>query len=145
MENSKMELSKKQERLNNLENEEFYFTSFSGSMMPNYTKYDRITMFNDIFYIENELESKEYIDIFSILKIKELIKNNLEKLERMDKRKSGKLEYPKSSYAYVTHVKIDNKVYSIDKYLLDEEEQKEYDDFTKEVYNILGIKDERSS
>lgn len=138
-------MQSKEERLNNLDGEEFYFILFGGSMMPNHTKYDRITMFKDVFYVENEIESKEYIDIFFILKVKELINNNLEKIESMDKRNSEKAEYPKSSSAYVINIKIDNKVYSIDKHLLNEEEQKEYDNFTKEVYNILGIKNERTS
>ena len=48
----------KDERLNSLEGEEFYFIFFHGSLMPNYKKYERITMFNDVYYIENEIESE---------------------------------------------------------------------------------------
>ena len=60
----------------------------------------------------NENESKEYKDIYFILEIKELLKNNLEKIENMDKRKSGKIEYPKSSYANIFHAKINEKIYT---------------------------------
>jgi len=138
-------LQGKEERLNNLEEEDFYFIFFHGSLMPNYKKYERITMFNDVYYIENEIESEEYLDTSFVIKIKKLINNNIEKIENMDKIKSEKIKYPRSSSANKFHTKLNNKVYSVDRYLLNEEEKKEYDSFIKEIYGILGIKDERTS
>lgn len=136
---------KKQERLENLESEEFYFILFKGTLMPNNTRYKRIIMFKDVFYVENENESKEYKDIYFILEIKELLKNNLEKIENMDKRKSGKIEYPKSSYANIFHAKINEKIYSVDRNMCNEDEMKEYDSFLQEIFKILGIEDENKN
>lgn len=135
----KVIMNSKEKRLNDLENEDFYFILFKGTLMPNNTKYIRITMFKDIFYVENETGGKEYIDIYFILKIKELINNNLGIIESMDKKKSGKIEYPKSSYANIFNAKMDGKTYSVDRNLCNEDEMKKYDEIIQEIFKILGI------
>ena len=57
------------ERMKELENEEFYFILFKGTQMPNNPHYDGIVMFKDIYYIDNEMGSKSYNDTFYILKV----------------------------------------------------------------------------
>lgn len=129
-----------EERLNNIQREEFYFFLFNGIYIPNYKKFIRIFMFNDIFYIENEKQTKQYSEHFYILKIKELILNKIKNIEKMDKYKNRKMENPKGDGHFI-HVKLNDEVYSICRGSLNNEEEKEYDSFVREIFDILQIND----
>ena len=64
---------KKEERLKNLDNEKFYFSLIDGTLMPNAPRYTKITMFDDVFYIEDEMTSKQYIDVYFIVQIQQFL------------------------------------------------------------------------
>ena len=126
------------ERMKELENEEFYFISFNGTQMPNDPRYKRIVVFKDVFYIDNEKGSKSYNDLYFILKVEEFISKNLDILENLDKRDSEKVEYPKSSFTNECHIRMNGKTFTIDRNLLtDEKEIKLYDEFISKIEEIL--------
>ena len=126
------------ERMKELENEEFYFISFNGTQMPNDPQYKRIVIFKDVFYIDNEKGSKSYNDVYFISKVEEFISKNLDILENLDKSDSDKIEYPKSSFTNKVHIRINGKTFTIDRNLLtDGKEIKLYDEFVQKVEEIL--------
>lgn len=133
--NSKLALSKKEERLQNLDNEKFCFIMYSGSSMPNVPHFKRITMFNDIFFEETEKESKEYNDMYFILKVKKYLKDNIYFIEKMLENVNE--QYSKSSFHQQFQLKIDNKTYKIDRNLLNEEGVKIYDQLQNKINEIL--------
>ena len=45
-----------EERIKNIEKEQFYFYFIDGTFMPNNKNYTKIIMFEDVFNIENEIE-----------------------------------------------------------------------------------------
>lgn len=132
-------MNNKEERLKNIENEDFYFVFMNGTYMPNNKKYRKIIMFDDVFYIETELESKEYPDIYFILKTKKLFQENIEKIKKMSELMSE--NNIRSSYNSNFTLKIDNQIYKINRNLCNDEGKKIFDEFSFNLYEILGIND----
>lgn len=111
---------------------------FDGTRMPNNPKSINITMFNDTLFIEDEKEEKEnYKDMYFIIKVKKMIEDNLECIEKM---LDNKEETIKSSYNHEFALKINNKTYIINRNICNEEGQKLFDDFKMKLYEILDIK-----
>ena len=110
------------ERLKNIETEKFCFSFIKGTYMPNNKKYIKINMFDDEFFIENELQVKEYIK--SIQKMTEMmsIDNN--------SRGSNQCKFV---------LKFDNKVYKINRNVCNDEGKKLFDEFYIAIYKVLGI------
>lgn len=130
-------MSNKKERLENLNEEDFYFIFFDGMRMPNNSKYVKITMFKDTFYVENEkVEKENYKDMYFIIKVRKMIEDNLDKIEKMLIAKSMPI---KSSSNHEFVLKINNKTYRIDRNVCNEEEKKLFDDFKEKLYEILDI------
>lgn len=130
-------MSNKKERLENLNEEDFYFIFFDGTRMPNNPKYVNITMFKDTFYVENEKEEKEnYKDMYFIIKVRKMIEDNLDKIEKMLIAKGMPI---KSSSNHEFALKINNKTYRINRNVCNEEGQKLFDDFKSKLYEILDI------
>lgn len=129
----------KKERLENLNEEDFYLIFFDGTRMPNKPKYVNITMFKDTFYIENEIKEKEnYQDMYFIIKVRKMIEENLDEIEKMSSTVKG---MPiKSSFNQEFSLKINNKTYRINRNACNEEGQKIFDDFKSKLYGILDIK-----
>ena len=134
-------MKNKEERIKEFENEEFYFGFFNGTYMPNNKKYIRINMFNDIFYIENELQVKEYPDIYFILKTKEIIRNNIQKIKIMSETMNANNNSRNSHYCEFI-LKIDNQLYKINKNICNDEGKKLFDEFSMYIYKVLGINNE---
>lgn len=131
-------MSNKKERLENLNEEDFYFIFFDGMRMPNNSKYVKITMFKDTFYVENEkVEKENYKDMYFIIKVRKMIEDNLDKIEKMLIAKSMPI---KSSSNHEFVLKINNKTYRIDRNVCNEEGKKLFDDFKEKLYEILDIK-----
>ena len=126
----------KETRLKNLENEDFYFILFEGTRMPNNPRFLNITIFNDVFYVENEVMEKEYLDLNIIFKIKKFLKSNIIKIENIDQSRK---DYPKSSSHFQFKIKINGKEYFIDRLLCRNEKNSEYIQITKEILRIIGI------
>ena len=130
-------MKNKKERLENLNEEDFYFIFFDGTHMPNNPKYVSITMFKDTFYVENEKEEKEnYKDMYFIIKVRKMIEDNLENIEKMLVTKGAPI---KSSFNHEFALKINNKTYKINRNVCNEEGQKLFDDFKLKLYGILDI------
>ncbi len=130
-------MSNKKERLENLNEEDFYFIFFDGTRMPNNSKYVKITMFKDTFYVENEkVEKENYKDMYFIIKVRKMIEDNLDKIEKMLIAKSMPI---KSSSNHEFVLKINNKTYRIDRNVCNEEGKKLFDDFKEKLYEILDI------
>lgn len=126
------------ERLENLAEEDFYFIFFAGTYMPNNPQYLKITMFNDMIYINNEKEEKEnQNDIYWIIQVKKLIADNLKNIEKMLASKGTPI---KSSFNKEFTLKINNKIYTINRNTCNEEGQKLFDDFKDKLYETLNIK-----
>lgn len=105
--------------------------------MPNNPKYVNITMFKDTFYVENEKEKKEnYKDMYFIVKVKKMIEDNLDKIEKMLIAEGMPI---KSSSTHEFTLKINNKTYRINRNICNEEGQKLFDDFKSKLYEILDI------
>ena len=128
----------KKQRLKKIKKEEFCLNFFEGTLMPNNPKYIEITMFNDIFYIDNGEEERENAnDIYWILLVKKLVQDNIENIEKM---LVSKAEYVrKSSYNSKIDLKVNNKIYNINRNECNEEGQKLFDDFRLKLYEILQI------
>lgn len=127
----------KKERLEKLENEEFYLNFFEGTYMPNNPKYIKILMFNDIIYIENEAEEKEKnIDKNFFAQVKEMIENNIENIEKMSEAKGNPI---KSSFQQKFDLMINHKMYHVNKNVCNEEERKLFDDFKLKLLEILNL------
>ena len=126
---------KKEERLKDLNNEKFYFILFDGTMMPNAPRYTKITMFDDIFYIEDETTSKQYIDVYFIVQIQQFLTRNLTKLNKITTTNNS----IKNSFQHRFSIKINGETYSIDRNSCDEEGKKIYDYFKQEIFKILGM------
>ena len=130
-------MSNKKDRLENLNEEDFYFIFFDGMRMPNNSKYVKITMFKDTFYVENEkVEKENYKDMYFIIKVRKMIEDNLDKIEKMLIAKSMPI---KSSSNHEFVLKINNKTYIIDRNVCNEEGKKLFDDFKEKLYKILDI------
>ncbi len=130
-------MSNKKDRLENLNEEDFYFIFFDGMRMPNNSKYVKITMFKDTFYVENEkVEKENYKDMYFIIKVRKMIEDNLDKIEKMLIAKSMPI---KSSSNHEFVLKINNKTYRIDRNVCNEEGKKLFDDFKEKLYKILDI------
>ncbi len=130
-------MKNKKERLQNLNEEDFYFIFFDGTRMPNNPKYMSITMFNDTFFIEDEKEEKEnYKDMYFIIKVKKMIEDNLENIEKMLVANGTPI---KSSFNHELALKINNKIYRINRNVCNEEGQKLFDDLKLKLYEILDI------
>ena len=130
-------MKNKKERLENLNEEDFYLILFDGTRMPNNPRYVKITMFGDTFFIGNEKEEKEnYKDMYFIIKVKKMIKDNLDKIEKMSVAKGMPI---KSSVNNEFSLKINNKVYKINRNLCNEEGRNLYDEFKSKLYEILDI------
>lgn len=130
-------MKNKIERLENLNEEDFYLILFDGTRMPNNPKYVKITMFGDTFFIGNEKEEKEnYKDMYFIIKVKKMIKDNLDKIEKMSVAKGMPI---KSSVNNEFSLKINNKVYKINRNICNEEGRNLYDEFKSKLYEILDI------
>ena len=130
-------MKSKIERLENLNEEDFYLILFDGTRMPNNPKYVKITMFGDTFFIENEKREKEnYKDMYFIIKVKKMIENNLDKIEKMSVAKGMPI---KSSVNNEFSLKINNKIYKINRNLCNEEGRNLYDEFKSKLYEILDI------
>ena len=130
-------MSTKKDRLENLNEEDFYFIFFDGMRMPNNSKYVKITMFKDTFYVENEkVEKENYKDMYFIIKVRKMIEDNLDKIEKMLIAKSMPI---KSSSNHEFVLKINNKTYRIDRNVCNEEGKKLFDDFKEKLYKILDI------
>ncbi len=130
-------MSNKKERLENLNEEDFYFIFFDGMRMPNNSKYVKITIFKDTFYVENEkVEKENYKDMYFIIKVRKMIEDNLDKIEKMLIAKSMPI---KSSSNHEFVLKINNKTYRIDRNVCNEEGKKLFDDFKEKLYEILDI------
>ena len=105
--------------------------------MPNNSKYVKITMFKDTFYVENEkVEKENYKDMYFIIKVRKMIEDNLDKIEKMLIAKSMPI---KSSSNHEFVLKINNKTYRIDRNVCNEEGKKLFDDFKEKLYKILDI------
>ena len=63
---------------------------------------------------ENELQVKDYLDIYFILKTKEIIKNNIQKIKIMSKTMNVK-NNSRNSHRCEFILKIDNQLYKINK------------------------------
>ena len=132
-------MKSKKERKENLTQEKFYFVFFEGTYMPNNPKYIEIIVFDDVFYISNEKEEKENRgDMYWIMKVKKLIEDNLENIEKMEVSNGNPI---KSSFNGKFILKIDNKIYEINRNICGEEGQKLFDDFKCKLYETLNIKD----
>lgn len=131
-------MNSKEERLKNLNEESFYFIAFNGTKRPNNPHYSKITMFNDTFFYGDENGEKENKgDMYWILKVKEIIKKNITNIEKMtNSMDSAK----KNSSTFKFMLKIDNNEYSVDRNICNEEGCKLYDEFMKEINEILSIK-----
>ncbi len=130
-------MKNKKERLENLNEEDFYFIFFDGTRMPNNPHYISITMFNDTFYIENEKEEKENNkDMYFINKVKKMIEDNLDNIEKMLVNKGASI---KSSSNHEFNLKINNKTYRINRNECNKEGQKLFEDFTLKLYGLLYI------
>ncbi len=130
-------MKSKIERLENLNEEDFYLILFDGTRMPNNPRYVKITMFGDTFFIGNEKGEKEnYKDMYFIIKVKKMIKDNLDKIEKMSVAKGMPI---KSSVNNEFSLKINNKVYKINRNLCNEEGRNLYDEFKSKLYEILDI------
>jgi len=130
-------MKSKKERLENLDGEKFCFDFFDGTHMPNNPKFINITMFVDTFFLENEKEEKEnYGDTYFIILVKKLIEENLENIEKMENCKGGTV---KSSFNQKFYLKIDSKIYRVNRNVCNEEGQKLFDDFKSKLYKILDI------
>ena len=131
-------MKSKKERLEKLEEEEFYLNFFNGTRMPNNPHYINITMFNDTFYVGNEKEEKEnYKDMYFIIRVKKMIEENLDNINKMIEAKG---EPVKSSFRHEICLKINNKTYKIDRNICDQEGQALFDEFKLKLYEILDIK-----
>lgn len=105
--------------------------------MPNNSKYVKITIFKDTFYVENEkVEKENYKDMYFIIKVRKMIEDNLDKIEKMLIAKSMPI---KSSSNHEFVLKINNKTYRIDRNVCNEEGKKLFDDFKEKLYEILDI------
>lgn len=132
-------MKSKKERLEKLEEEEFYLNFFNGTRMPNNPHYINITMFNDTFYVGNEEEEKEnYKDMYFIIRVKKMIEENLDNINKMIEAKG---EPVKSSFRHEICLKINNKTYKIDRNICNQEGQALFDEFKLKLYEILDIKE----
>lgn len=121
-----------------IEDEKFYFSFINGTYMPNKRKYIKINMFDDVFYIENELQAKEYTDIYFILKTKEIIKKNIQNIQKMNETMNAKNNI-RSSYQQKFVLKYDNKIYEVNRNVCNDEGKKLFDEFCIAVYKVLDI------
>lgn len=126
-----------EERIKNIEKEQFYFYFIDGTFMPNNKNYTKIIMFEDVFNIENEIENKEYVDIYYILKTKKFLQENKEKIIRMSRSMTECAI--KSSYQHEFSLKLDNELYKCNCNLCNEEGKKLYNEFVQGLYDILEI------
>lgn len=105
---------------------------FDGTLMPNNPKYINIVMFNDTFYVENEKEEKEnYGDMYFIIQVKKLIKDNLDIIKEMRESKGQPV---KSSYNHKLCIKINNEMYMVDRNICNQKGQKLFDEFKIKLY-----------
>lgn len=131
-------MKSEKERLKKLDEEQFYLIFFDGTFRPSNPKYIKITMFNDTFYIENEeKETKNYNDMYLIENVKRMIEYNLNNIEKMITSK-GKPTKSSSRHEFI--IKIDNKIYRVDRNTCNEEGFKLFEDFKCKLYEIFNIK-----
>ena len=131
-------MKNRDERMKELETEEFYLILFKGTQTPENPQYERIVVFNDVYFLDDENGSKSYNDTYFIKKIEELVVKNLSVLEDLSESDCEEVEYPKSSSANEIHIRLDGITYNIDRNLLnDEKEVKFYDEFMERVEEIL--------
>lgn len=131
-------MKSKKERLENLDEEKYCFDFFDGTLMPNNPKFINITMFIDTFFIEDEKEEKEnFGDMYWIMLVKNMIEENLENIERMVDSKGALV---KSSYNSRFYLKINDKIYKVNRNECSEEGMQLFDDFRTKLYKILDIK-----
>ena len=133
-----------EERLKNIETEKFCFSFINGTYMPNKRKYIKINMFDDVFYIENEQQVKEYTDVYFILKTKEVIKKYIKNIQKMTETMSIDNNSRGSNHCKFV-LKFDNKIYKINRNVCNGEGRKLFDEFCIAVYKILGIDDDTKS
>ena len=127
-----------EERLKNLEAEKFCFSFVKGTYMPNNKKYIKINMFDNVFYIENEQQVKEYPDIYFILKTKEVIKKHIQHIQKMTETMNVENNTRGSDHCEFL-LKFDDKVYKINRNVCNDEGRKLFDEFYIEIYKLLGI------
>ena len=127
-----------EERLKNIESEKFCFSFIIGTYMPNNKKYTKINMFDDIFYIENEQQVKEYRDIYFILKTKEVIKNNIQNIQNMAEMMSIDSNTIGSNHCEFV-LKFNNEIYKINRNLCTDEGKKLFNEFYLAIFQVLGI------
>lgn len=131
-------MKSKKERLENLDEEKYCFDFFDGTLMPNNPQFIHITMFMDTFFIENEKEEKEnFGDMYWIMLVKNMIEENLENIEKMVDSKGVSA---KSSFNSKFYLKINDKIYKVNRNECNEEGMKLFDDFKMKLYEILDIK-----
>ena len=127
-----------EERLENIENERFCFSFLMGTYMPNNKKYIKINMFDNVYYIENESQVKEYPDIYFILKTKEVIKKYIQNIQKMAEMMNIDNNSRSSNHCEFV-LKFDNKIYKINRNVCNDEGKKLFDEFYMAVYKVLGI------
>ena len=130
-------IRKKDEKIKNIDNEDFYLLFFDGTLMPNSPKFLKITIFNDIFYMETENKYNSYENDFIIKEVKEMIYSYMEKLNDI-----SKLQGPSSRGGFKRYfmIKIKEKKYFLCRNECNDNGKILFDEFKKDLYEILNIK-----
>lgn len=132
-----MDRNEELKRLENVENEKFYFVLFQGTLMPNNTKFHKLLVFEETLIEETEENRRENLyDYFFIQAVIDTISRNLNNIEKLANLKG---EPVKNSFKNEFKLKINNKTISANRNLLNDEGRKIYDAFIQDIYNALDV------
>lgn len=125
------------ERLQNLDEENFYLIIFSGTRMPISPRFIKVVMFNDMFSVETEEGKVENIENPSTVElVKELILSSIPDFEIMNDSLTAPV---KSSYNYRFQIKINNEHYNVDRNALNEKAKNIYHNFETKLFDIINV------
>lgn len=127
----------KNEKIQNLRPEDFYLKFVDGTLMPNSSNYIEVTMFDDVLFIKNSESEIEQGDISKISRIKNMIKNNLGKIEEI---MANNGPAAKNSYRCEFLIQFDGNRYSFSKYACNDRGIQIFNEFYKEFSEILDFK-----
>lgn len=127
-------MKNKEERLEKISKEDFYLIYLDGTFMPNNRNYTKVTMFEDVFYVENENEEKKYDDKSVILEVKQMIENRKNDIEKILANNASSI---KNSYTCKLLLKINKKEYNLNRNICNNAGKKIFNEIVTELYKIL--------
>lgn len=131
-------MENEKERLENLDDERFYFILFNGTMMPNNRKFNKLSVFEDTFIEETENSRRENLHDYYFIQL--TINTVIKHLSDIEKLENLKGEAVKNSHRNEFKLKINDKKFSVNRNVLNEEGKQLYDEFINDLYKALNIK-----